>query len=550
MWDLSRRDWRERIRAGQSLMPDLPHLDPRRGNYATQLFDRLCLPDVPGHPLMQQAAGQWTRDLVRALFGSWDGTERHIREFFVLVPKKNSKTTNGAAIMLTALLVNQRPRAEFLLVAPTQEVSDLAFKQAVGMVESEPQLHAKFAVKDYIKRIVNLETNASLKVKSFDPRIVTGTKPAGVLLDELHVIAEAADADRVIGQLRGGLISQPESFLMTITTQSERPPSGVFLTELTKARRVRDGLLQAPILPLLYEFPEDVDWTDPKHWPMVTPNQGRSVSVERLVPDYHAAVEAGDAELRRWASQHLNVQIGVGLITDGWAGAQYWTRGNRGRLTLQDVLERSEVITVGIDGGGLDDLLGVAVMGRDRVTRQWLLWCHALIGPEGLDRRKANGPKYQDFIRDGDLTVVDGLPDDIQWISDHVGMIYDTGLLAQVGVDPAGLGGIVDALAAIDITEEAKLLTGVSQGIRLMNAAKSMERKLVDGTLTHDGSRLMNWCVGNAKVRQTSTASLIERAASGYGKIDPLMAAFNAAHLMTFNPVPSAPYLQQGLILL
>jgi len=28
-----------------------------------------------------------------------------------------------------------------------------------------------------------------LKVKSFDPKVVTGSKPAGVLLDELHVIA-------------------------------------------------------------------------------------------------------------------------------------------------------------------------------------------------------------------------------------------------------------------------------------------------------------------------------------------------------------------------
>jgi hypothetical protein len=32
-------------------------------------------------------------------------------------------------------------------------------------------------------------------------------------MDELHVIAESADADRVVGQLRGGLISQPEAFL-------------------------------------------------------------------------------------------------------------------------------------------------------------------------------------------------------------------------------------------------------------------------------------------------------------------------------------------------
>jgi len=88
----------------------------------------------------------------------------------------------------------------------------------------------------------------------------------------LHVIAEAPEADRVIGQLRGGLVSQAEGFLVTITTQSERPPSGVFKNELNKARAVRDGKLDAP-LPILYEFPRDVNWRDPANWTMVTPTR-------------------------------------------------------------------------------------------------------------------------------------------------------------------------------------------------------------------------------------------------------------------------------------
>jgi len=51
----------------------------------------------------------------------------------------------------------------------------------------------------------------------------------------------------------------------------------------------------------------------------------------------------------------------------------------------------------------------------------------------------------------------------------------------------------------------------------------------------------MAWCAGNARTRATSTARMIERAASGYGKIDPLMALFNAAHLMGMNPAAPTP---------
>ena len=51
------------------------------------------------------------------MFGSVDPVtrERMIRELFALVPKKNSKTTDGALLMVTALLLNQRPRAGFVM---------------------------------------------------------------------------------------------------------------------------------------------------------------------------------------------------------------------------------------------------------------------------------------------------------------------------------------------------------------------------------------------------------------------------------------------------
>jgi phage terminase large subunit-like protein len=102
-WDLSCPDWESRMRTGQSLVPALP-LDNEAAERAVRIFNRLRLADVPGNPRMAEAAGDWFRDIVRALFGSWDAEtqERHIREVFALVPKKNSKTSYGALLMLSA----------------------------------------------------------------------------------------------------------------------------------------------------------------------------------------------------------------------------------------------------------------------------------------------------------------------------------------------------------------------------------------------------------------------------------------------------------------
>ena len=111
---------------------------------------------------------------------------------------------------------------------------------------------------------------------------------------------------------------------------------------------------------------------------------------------------------------------------------------------------------VGIDGGGLDDLFGLAVLGRDRETRNWLLWSHAWCHRGVLERRKTIAARLQDFAAAGELSIVDDELGDLSAIVAIVEEIQAAGLLAAVAVDPAGLGEFVDAMAEIDITQENK----------------------------------------------------------------------------------------------
>src|SRR4051794_1701960 len=136
-WDLACPDWASRIRNGVSLVPTLP-LAKREADRAVAIFGALRLPDVAGRPALEAASGQWQRDIVAALFGSWDGKQRHVREIFALVPKKNAKTTTGAALMVTAVVVNRRPPAEVLIVAPTPGGPGPALCPAAGGVEKRP----------------------------------------------------------------------------------------------------------------------------------------------------------------------------------------------------------------------------------------------------------------------------------------------------------------------------------------------------------------------------------------------------------------------------
>jgi phage terminase large subunit-like protein len=553
MWNFACPDWVARLKSGRTLVPELP-LDLVEAEKAVRIFDKLRLPDVPGQPLMLDAAGEWFRDIVRAAFGSLDKAtgERLVSEIFTLVPKKNSKTTGGAAIAITALLTNQRPHAEMLLVGPTQDVADLAFQQASGMIaaDEEGYLQKRFHVREHLKVIEDRRNKASLKIKTFDMRVMTGAKPVVVIVDELHVMSAYSYASRVIGQIRGGLLPNPESLLIFITTQSDEPPAGVFKAELQYARGVRDGRIKEGVrlLPVLYEFPEDMQtdkarpWRDPKNWPMVLPNLGRSITIDRLKADYLTAREKGEAEERRWASQHLNVEIGLALHNDRWRGADYWEAAADRELTLDALLERSEVVTIGIDGGGLDDLFGLAVIGRCKLTRDWLLWTHAWCHEDVLERRPEIVERLRDFQREGDLTICKTATEDLVAAADIVARIRDLALLPDkdgIGLDPAGVAMLVDEIVSRGISDD--VLRGISQGYRLQPAIFAMERRLKDGTVRHGGSAMMAWCVGNARLEQRGNAVLITKQVAGKAKIDPLMAAFNAGQLMSLNPEPARP---------
>ncbi len=550
-WSFACPDWRDRLREGRSLVPALP-LERAMAARAVAIFNKLRLPDVGGLPLLRDAAGDWQRDIVAALFGSLmpDG-RRMVRKVLCEVPKKNSKTTGAGAIGVTALLMDAEPRQPYYLYGPTQEIAQRGFDQAAGMIRADPTLKARLHIKDHVKTIVDLVTESTLKVQTFDERVATGGIPKGAIVDELHILGKVHYASRVLGQIYGGMVSKPGAFLFMITTQSDEPPAGVFKAELQLARAIRDGKVTGPaanMLPVLYEFPEEfqVDpsqpWRDSAVWPMVLPNLGRSVHIDLLEAQFAEAAEKGDAELNRWASQHLNIEIGLGLHDARWRGADYWLEAADQDLTFEELLDRCEVVVAGIDGGGLDDLTGLAAVGRERDTGRWLSWAHAWAMREVLDLRKEIAPRLRDFEAAGTLTLCDSATQDVEEIAAKVAEINERGLMPEkgaVGLDPLAVGMLVDALNGAGLSEEQ--LVAIGQGFKLSSAVWTAERKLRDGTLRHDGSEMMAWCVGNAKAEQRGNAVYITKEAAGKAKIDPLVALFNGVKLMERNPVAAGP---------
>ena len=541
-WSTACVDWRERIVGRRSLIPSPLFRDEAEA--ALDVFKSLRIVDAPGQPTFGEACEGWVFDFVRAIFGAYDAQEgrRLIREFFLLISKKNSKSTIAAGIMLTALIRNWRHSAELLILAPTIEVAANAYKPARDMVKADEELEELLHVQDHIRTITHRGTGAMLKVVAADTDTVSGKKAGHIFVDELWVFGKRKNADAMLREATGGTVSRPEGFVIWASTQSDDEPAGVFKAKLDYARRVRDGAVRDPrFLPVIYEFPEDMAeaeaYLEPANFYITNPNLGRSVDQEWLEDELRKVIDATGGEKQVFLAKHLNVEIGLKLASDRWAGADYWEAAGDPNLTLDELLRRSEVVTVGIDGGGLDDLFGLAVLGRCRETRTWLLWTHAWAHDDVLTRRADIATKLQDFARDGDLTISKDAMEPITQAADIVERVKNTGLLPEadaVGLDPVGVAALVDELEARGVGVGQQV--AVRQGFALSPASWGSEIKLKNGSLKHGDRAMMAWCVGNAKVEVRGGAVVITKQSAGRAKIDPLVAAFNAIMLMSRNP--------------
>lgn len=570
VWSTACRDWESRIVERRTLIPFDP-LFPDEAAAALAVFKSLHIVDLPGKPTFGEACDQWVFDFVSAIFGAYDAgsARRLIRKFLLLISKKNAKSTIAAGIMITALIRNWRFHAELLILAPTIEVAGNSFDPAAGMVRHDPELNALLQVVDHQRLIRHRTTEAELKIVAADKDVVSGTKAGFVLVDELWLFGKRATAKAMLREATGGLSSAREGFVVYLTTHSDEEPRGVFKDQLDHFRGVRDGVIDDPAsLGVLYEYPptmlEQDAFLEPANFYITNPNMGRSVHEDWLESELLQEQRGQGDGLQVFLAKHLNVEIGTRLSRDRWTGAEYWTGAIDRTITVAELIRRCEVIVAGIDGGGLDDLLGLCLIGREKGSKRWLVWCHAWAWSIVWKRRQDIVTKLNELVAEGSLSkclmpddaVIDieggdrdedeELTEDVRGVVDILVQVQDAGLFPEkeaIGLDPVGVSAIVDELAAKGFADAQ--LAAIAQGYKLSSAVKGSARKLAARTMRHDGSALMQWCVGNAKMEPRGTSAVAIVKSSPAAKIDPLAALFNAVILMTRNPEAAGSFVYE-----
>jgi phage terminase large subunit-like protein len=152
-WSTACTDWENRLIDGESIIP--PPIFADQAEQALSIFRELRVSDLPGKPTFGECSEAWVFDFVKVIFGGYDAETGNqlIREYGLLISKKNTKSTIAAGIMLTALILCWREDEEHLILAPTKEVADNSFKPAAGMIRADEELTDMFQIQDHIRTI-------------------------------------------------------------------------------------------------------------------------------------------------------------------------------------------------------------------------------------------------------------------------------------------------------------------------------------------------------------------------------------------------------------
>lgn len=220
--------------------------------------------------------------------------------------------------------------------------------------------------------------------------------------------------------------------------------------------------------------------------------------------------------------------------SERWIGSKYWSEGARPAMTLNDIIATADQCVVAFDGGGLDDLLSMSVLGRNAKTRKWMHWSKVWADSDILTLRKEISEPLAGLVAEGDLTLVNDLEAEafpaIVGLCDQLRqaqLLPDEG---GFGMPPDGVSTIVDALIDADFTDDD--IWGISQGWRMNWAVELTPVKLKNDSLRHCDQPHMRWCASEAKTERRGNSLLVTKERSAPALVGPLLALFSSVLLM------------------
>jgi phage terminase large subunit-like protein len=458
----------------------------------------------------------WQRDeIVRPLYGwqRWDPQYRlWVRKHSVAwieMGRGGGKSELAAGMALEGFFDGEEG-AEIYGAAEDRDQATIVYRVAKRMVELSPILSKRLKVIDSKKRIVDPRTDSFYQVLPRDELGdgSQGFNPHVVVFDEVHV----QKGRELIDALRRGMGKRVQPLFCAITTAGRNLASPAY-EEHQFAEKVLAGEVEAPHwFAFLRNVPMDADPFDERNWYLANPALGDFLSIETLRQEAaEARVKPSEESLFRtfrlnqWQSAEIR-----------WLNAAQW-QANGGPVDVEQLTRRP--CYGGLDLASTSDFTAWVLVFPDGAGGYDVL-CRFWLPRAAIARHRTLGPLYEQWARDGWLTVTDGDVVDYDAIEAQVlADARDFGLI-QAAYDPWNATKL-----ALELQDAGLPMVEHPQTIARMNGpAQELERLLGEVLLRHGDNPVLKWMADTVVARVDAEGRIKPDRKKSTEKIDGIVA--------------------------
>lgn len=460
-----------------------------------------------GEPLTLEP---WQQAYVATLFG-WkrENGIRRYRESIAAIPRKSGKTTLAAGIALYCLVCDGEAGAQVYSAAYSKDQASLVYRIAAGMVQRSPKLSKHLHAIDSVKRIIFKKSGSFYRAIPAEAGNSHGFNASAVIFDELHT-QKHRDLYDVLRSSQG---ARKQPLFLSITTAGFDRHS-VCYEVWNHARQVRDGILPDPhFLPLLFETPDDADWTAEDVWRQANPNLGVSVSVEFLRDECQRAKDSPAYEntfrnlyLNQWVEQATR-----------WLSMEKWRA-----CGVEEVPELDgEPCFCGLDLSTRSDITALAMLFPREEGGYWLKMRFWVPQEQARSRERRDGVPYSQWIKDGWITATEGDRVDYAVVRRDLNQLANHFSIQELAIDPWNATQLTN-----ELTQDGFDIVEFRQGFASMSpAAKELDAAVATGTLQHGGNPVLDWMAANVAVEQDAAGNIKPSKRKSTERIDGIVAA-------------------------
>lgn len=416
---------------------------------------------------------------------------RRFRRAFILVPRKNGKTTVAAGTGLLMLTEEAEPGAEVYTGATSEDQANEVFRPASAMAKQAPGFAEHYGITVAAKSIFREEGLSFFRKLIGKPG--EGQSPYCAIHDEYHEHPTSEQVD----SMDTGMGARQEPLQLIITT------AGVDISSPCKefddyARKVLEGVLEdEKLFALIYCADKGDDWEDWATWQKANPNLGVSVSEEYLRDKLKEAKQRVSQQ-NVIRTKHLNEWMNSG---SAWVDPTMWGKLADPKLKIEDF--RGERCWAGLDLASKIDLCALVLLFQRGDL--WFLFSKHYLCEETAE--KAQNQHYQRWAKEGWLTLTEGARTDFAYIERDLKEISETYALQELGFDPRESGYLVN-----NIQEWASFqCVEIAQGpAHMSEPMKELEAIIHAGTIRHDGNPLFAWQLSNVIVKQARSGGPVK----------------------------------------